>query len=299
MEKKINTPHDSVFRQFLSRADVARDFMEAHLPLHLRELCDFSTLKLASGSFVEDDMRAFCSDILWSVQTRRGDGYVYVLIEHQSTPDRHMALRLMRYALAAIHDHLKAGHHRAPLVIPVVYYAGRRRPYPYALNWLEAFDDPQLAAEVYSGDFRLVDVTALSDEEIMEHRSMAALTLLQKHLPQNDVASLTGRLATLMNAEWLTGPEVKLLVNYLLQAGDTADVGAFLRDLAARVPKHEGELMTIAEKLKQEGRKEGLTEGRKEGHKDIAQKLLKSGMSPAFIQQVTGLTEQEIKQLQH
>ena len=63
--------------------------------------------------------------------------------------------------------------------------------------------------------------------------------------------------------------------------------------------------MTIAEKLKQEGRKEGLTEGRKEGlaegHKEtalsIAQNLLKSGMSPAFIQQVTGLTEQEIKQL--
>ena len=73
--------------------------------------------------------------------------------------------------------------------------------------------------------------------------------------------------------------------------------------LAARVPEHEGELMTIAEKLKQEGRKEGLTEGRKEGHKEkalsIAQNLLKSGMSPAFIQQVTGLTEQEIKQLQH
>ena len=45
-------------------------------------------------------------------------GYVHVLIEHQSSPDRHMAFRLMRYAVATMQRHLDSGHKRLPLVIP-------------------------------------------------------------------------------------------------------------------------------------------------------------------------------------
>lgn len=54
MKKKNSTPtpHDATFRQFLTQPDVARDFMEIHLPAELRAVCDLSTLKLESGSFV-------------------------------------------------------------------------------------------------------------------------------------------------------------------------------------------------------------------------------------------------------
>ncbi len=52
----------------------------------------------------------------WSLKTCEGDGYIYVVIEHQSTPDAHMAFRLMRYAHAAMQRHLDAGHKTLPLV---------------------------------------------------------------------------------------------------------------------------------------------------------------------------------------
>lgn len=128
MKKKNSTPtpHDATFRQFLSQPDIARDFMELHLPAELRAICDLSTLKLESGSFVEDDLRQYFSDILYSLKTSNGDGYIHVLVEHQSTPDRHMAFRLMRYAVAAMHRHLEAGHKQLPLVIPVLFYTGKR-----------------------------------------------------------------------------------------------------------------------------------------------------------------------------
>ncbi|ESG73058.1 hypothetical protein SEEM1594_06660, partial [Salmonella enterica subsp. enterica serovar Muenchen str. baa1594] len=64
MKKKNSTPtpHDATFRQFLTQPDIARDFMEIHLPAELRVVCDLSTLKLESGSFVEDDLRQYFSD---------------------------------------------------------------------------------------------------------------------------------------------------------------------------------------------------------------------------------------------
>ncbi|ELO33882.1 hypothetical protein SEEE0268_16713, partial [Salmonella enterica subsp. enterica serovar Enteritidis str. 648902 6-8] len=44
--------------------------MELHLPAELRAICDLSTLKLESGSFVEDDLRQYFSDVLYSLKTQ-------------------------------------------------------------------------------------------------------------------------------------------------------------------------------------------------------------------------------------
>lgn len=107
-KKNTSTPHDAVFKQFLSHPETARDFLESHLPRALHKLCDLSTLRLESASFIEETMRAYYSDILYSLKTRAGNGYIYALIEHQSSPDRHMAFRLMRYAIAAMRRYMNA-----------------------------------------------------------------------------------------------------------------------------------------------------------------------------------------------
>lgn len=309
MKKKNSTPtpHDATFRQFLSQPDIARDFMDLHLPAELRAICDLSTLKLESGSFVEEDLRQYFSDVLYSLKTTAGDGYIHVLVEHQSTPDRHMAFRLMRYAVAAMQRHLEAGHKQLPLVIPVLFYTGKRSPYPYSTCWLDEFDAPALAENLYGSAFPLVDVTVIPDEVIMGHRSMAALTLLQKHIHQRDIATLTDRLATLLMADYLSSPQVTALIHYLLQAGESADSEAFVRELAQRVPQHGDALMTIAQQLEQKGiekgiqlgRQEGRTEGEREATLKIARAMLQNGIDRNTVMKMTGLSENELSQIRH
>ncbi|MBA8870684.1 putative transposase/invertase (TIGR01784 family) [Pantoea agglomerans] len=281
--------------------------MELHLPAELRAICDLSTLKLESGSFVEDDLRQYFSDILYSLKTSNGDGYIHVLVEHQSTPDRHMAFRLMRYAVAAMHRHLEAGHKQLPLVIPVLFYTGKRSPYPYSTRWLDEFEDPSLAENLYGSTFPLVDVTVIPDEEIMGHRSMAALTLLQKHIHQRDIATLTDRLATLLMADYLSSPQVTALIHYLLQAGESADSEAFVRELAQRVPQHGDALMTIAQQLEQKGiekgiqlgEQRGIEKGRNEGKVEVARTMLQNGIDRNTVMKMTGLSEDELSQIRH
>ncbi len=84
---------------------------------------------------------------------------MYALIEHQSTPDKLMTFRLLRYALAAMQRHLDAGHDTLPLVVPVLFYHGKVRPCAWARNWQQLFADPALAKPLYSNDFPLVDLT--------------------------------------------------------------------------------------------------------------------------------------------
>lgn len=285
--------------------------MELHLPAELRAICDLGTLKLESGSFVEDDLRQYFSDVLYSLKTTAGDGYIHVLIEHQSTPDKHMAFRLLRYAVAAMQRHLEAGHKKLPLVIPVLFYTGKRSPYPYSTRWLDEFDEPALAGKLYSNAFPLVDVTVIPDDEIADHRSMAALTLLQKHIHQRDLAELVERLVPILLAGYLSSSQVISLVHYIVQAGETSDAEAFVRELALRVPQHGDALMTIAQQLEQkgiekglrqglqQGRQEGRNEGKLEGKLEVARSLLKMGMTHESVLEATGLTEEELALIRH
>ncbi|MEZ9500850.1 Rpn family recombination-promoting nuclease/putative transposase [Vibrio lentus] len=307
MKKTTPTPHDALFKQFMTHPETAKDLLDIHLPAELRDLCDLTTLNLESGSFIEESLRPYYSDVLYSLKTSQGEGYVYALIEHQSRPDKHMAFRLMRYAIAAMQQHIDAGHEYLPLVIPLQFYHGKVSPYPYAMNWLKGFANPDQAKALYTQDFPLVDVTVISDDEIMQHRRIALLELVQKHARHRDIMDFFEPMVTLLLTDYTTDKQVQSLMSYLLQVGETNNIEALITSLVSSVPKHEETLMTIAEQLRQQGEQRGRQEGiqlgeekgRQEALKEMARKMLLNGLDQQTIMDVTGLNTDELAQLSH
>ncbi|HDL7089127.1 TPA: Rpn family recombination-promoting nuclease/putative transposase [Yersinia enterocolitica] len=297
--KTTPTPHDALFKNFVTKPQTAYDLLDIHLPPALRKICDLKTLRLESGSFIENDLRAYYSDVLYSLKTTTGDGYVYALIEHQSSPDKHMAFRMMRYAIAAMQSHLDAGHDQLPLVIPMLFYHGMVTPYPYPMSWLQAFSVPTLAGQLYGGNFPLIDVTVIPDNEIMTHRRIALLELLQKHIRQRELSELSDQLVMVIASGYTTEDQLKAAINYIIQVGDTADPEAFLRSLANRLPQHEESLMTIAQKLEQKGEARGEANGLKKGKLEIARTMFANGLDRATVMKMTGLSEEELAQICH
>lgn len=57
-------------------------------------------------------------------------------------------------------------------------------------------------------------------------------------------AALTDQLATLLMADKLFSPLVMTLIQYLIQAGESADSETFVRELAQRVSQHGEALIT-------------------------------------------------------
>ena len=304
-ESTTATPHDAVFKKIMSYPEMARDFLDIHLPPALREMCDLQTLKLEPGSFIEQDLRAFYSDVLWSLKTREGQGYIYCVIEHQSTAVQHMAFRLMRYAIAAMQHHLDAGNKTLPLVVPMLFYHGQQSPYPWSLNWLDEFYCPQLARQLYSEAFPLVDITVIPDDEIAQHRRVALLELMQKHIRDRDLMGLVDRLVSLLVTSTANDSQLQTLLNYLLRYGNVSHVSAFIHEVAERSPHHKERLMTIAERLRQEGHHHGLQEGIQQGLEKgleqgvqkgtqeealrIARMMLENGIDHNLVQLITGL----------
>ncbi|EHD22009.1 MULTISPECIES: Rpn family recombination-promoting nuclease/putative transposase [Brenneria] len=254
--------HDAIFKQFLGDIDIARDFLSIHLPPEIRQHCDFTTLQRESASFVDEELRSRVSDMLYSCRTTQGKGYIYCVIEHQSTLDRLMAFRLLRYCLAAMEQHLSQGHKTLPLVVPLLFYHGDRRPYPYSLNWLESFHDPLLARDI---------------GVLME---LWALPLTQQ----------------------------RALMFYIAHVGRTSDYRAFIDGVTEPLTgEREENMETIAKQLKRAGFEEGLLQGKEkwlaegleQGMKTsalrIARQMLKSGMPSQQVQQMTGLSDEDMQ----
>jgi Putative transposase, YhgA-like len=122
-------PHDSLVQRFLTRPEIAAVQLRATLPAALTACFDWPTLRIASGTYIDPKLRPRRGDILYAVDLRdtRKPAFVYVLLEHQSTPQRMMAFRLLQYAcrLWERYEREQPGLLESlPLVIPLVLYQG-------------------------------------------------------------------------------------------------------------------------------------------------------------------------------
>ena len=307
MTKNTQQPvHDALFKQFLTHPENARDFFAVHLPANILPLCDLSTLRLEPASFVERRLRQLHSDVLYSVQTTEGEGYIYCLIEHQSKPDRLMGFRLMHYAMSAISHHLKKSpaDKTLPLVVPFLFYQGSVCPYPYSMNWLDGFADPALAQQLYTRSFPLVDLSVLSDEEILTHKGVALLELVQKHIRTRDgLMAVLPIIAQIINSQHNTVDQVRSVMEYIAYQGYILDESRFFSQLIALSPEYKTMLTTIAEQLEQKGIEKGIEKGREEGRSEaliaMTRSLLQQGVDLNIIMQCTGLTREKIESLKH
>ncbi|WGL93763.1 Rpn family recombination-promoting nuclease/putative transposase [Arsenophonus nasoniae] len=295
MSKKFTpTPHDTLFKQFLSEKETAKEFFEIWLPDEIKSVCNLETIRAESSSFIDEEMKNYQSDILYSVNTKKGKGYLYLLIEHQSTPDKLIAWRLMRYSMAAMQKHLEAGHKKLPLVYPILFYAGEKSPHPHSTYWLDCFNDSELAEKIYTKPFKQVDVTTLDDGEIMKHRRIALLELVQKHIRQRDMSELLHEIAKLLSYDYYTEKQAVTMMNYLIQEGNAKNPIEFVTDIAKTSVKHKEALMTIAQQIE----KIGVQKGEKQATLKLAKQFLVNGVDRNTVKLSTGLSEKELDKLE-
>ncbi|HGJ5890512.1 MAG TPA: Rpn family recombination-promoting nuclease/putative transposase, partial [Arsenophonus apicola] len=144
-------------------------------------------------------------------------------------------------------------------------------------------------------------VTTLNDGEIMQHKRMALLELVQKHIRRRDMTELLGEIVKLLSYNYYSDNQVITLFNYLIHEGNAEQPAKLIKEIAKQSEKHEGALMNIAQGLRQEGRKQGIQEGKLEGEKQaslkIARQLLEKGVERDIVKLSTGLTDTELKNL--
>jgi predicted transposase/invertase (TIGR01784 family) len=173
------------------------------------------------------------------------------------------------------------------------------------LRWLDCFDDPAAAQNLYTQAFPLVDITVIPDDEIKTHRKVALLEYVQKHIHEKDINTHLNNITELMEKCKPIKEEVQSFMHYLTQEGNALDTKKSIHILGKNTPRYREDMMTIAEQWMQEGMHKGIHKGRQEGiHKgrqlersEIALKLMCLNTDRALVEQPTGLNSAELDAL--
>jgi predicted transposase/invertase (TIGR01784 family) len=119
--------HDVFVKKAMSDKNVAREFFEVNLPQDILSQVDLSTLKQEKENYFDNTLGHGIVDILYSVNFGEDKGYIMLLVEHQTTQDYKMPLRIMKYVLRICNDHLnKQPEGKIPLIYPILFYGGKR-----------------------------------------------------------------------------------------------------------------------------------------------------------------------------
>lgn len=106
----------------------------------------------------------------------------------------------------------------------------------------------------------------MPDDEIVQHRRVALLELIQKHIRQRDLMGLIDQLVLLLVTECANDSQITALLNYILLTGDEARFKKFISELTRRMPQHRERIMTIAERIYNDGWLLGMEKGKKKGN---------------------------------
>ncbi len=183
---------------------VFADFVTAFVDVGgLERDLDFASATLSDRKYVSEALREGERDVLWEVPAAGGELFVFLLLEHQSTVDYGMPLRLLFYMNAVWQEHYHAtdadfrrsSGFRAPPIVPVVLYTGKR-PWNGATRLSEVIARGEaLRGLLPDFSFQLIDFCAFDEQDFAVRENFACALLhvvwaLMHGVPGTDFARI-------------------------------------------------------------------------------------------------------------
>ena len=288
--KDLHHPHDNLFKEAMSNTIVARNFIEQHLPPALVARMDLSTLKLCSGTYVNAQLKATASDVLYSVQLDGHTAYVYMLAEHKSGIDVWMPVKILGYKVDIWKAHIKQHpKDKLPVIIPIVFYNGGT-PYTASSRLSDLMEGPiELIEEYLHKDFLLIDTNYLEDEVLREEKWAGTLAFFMKHVHDRDIVesirSIIGSLLWLIKA----GCEdlVTAYLNYYMSEANNFNLTIYIDLIKKHLSEEIGEkVMNMAQQLRDEGVVIGVEKGVQQGIQQGMQQGMQQGEATMLLRQL-------------
>lgn len=317
-QRAQRAPHDELFKGIFRSKDEAASLLRSSLPAEVSQCIDWSTLAEVPTEQVDGGLSKRYNDLLFRAQLigAAREAYIEVALEHQSSSERMMALRMLGLVVRRTELILRQAPtlERLPIVLPVVLFQGEGRRgatwrHPVSYTALLDADETTLKAfrrYIPDFEFALDDLTQQSWDALAERQLTAAawvaLTVLRdasrnphflqevrnsKHLEQWRALSTRRYGAMVLEQLWV----------YLYRVVD-APMDQ-LHEFASTVGELAGETqMNVAQRLIEAGRAEGKLEGRAEGKAATLkrQAQLKFGaLSDAVVLRIDGASSPELE----
>ena len=291
-----NKPHDHLFKSTFADPRIASDYIRNFLPKGLTSKLDLTSLELAPTTYITPELEEFLSDVVYTCNYGEESLTLSLLFEHKSSPDGIIYLQLLRYLLEAW-DKQSDKTEGLKIIVPIVVYHGKRKWKKKSfLNHFPGIDDI-LSPFIPSFQYLLTDLSRWSDEALMTLKVglVKNVLLILKHYQEEGYIQHSMHRLFWDTESYLEDPSQKqhfdVFWRYLYYTSKLEDTDfRKLIDNLSNTLKDEA--MTTYEHIIRKGK----IEGEKEKENFFITNAFKQGLEVSLISQLTGLTEQEVKE---
>ncbi|PNR96616.1 Rpn family recombination-promoting nuclease/putative transposase [Petrotoga sp. 9PWA.NaAc.5.4] len=286
---EINNPHDAFFKRNFGDIEIAKDFLKNYLPKNVAQAIDLEHIEKENGSYVDEEFQNVQSDLLWKTKINNNEGYIYILFEHKSYKDKKVIFQLLKYMLKIWEEKYDKTKNKIPIIIPIVVYHGETiwNIETNLINLIEGVKDIPEGMKRYipSYEYEIYDFSPKSKAKIAGEAYTRLVIEVMRSAFEKDkerfykAFKLMVELTNKMQDKEKADEVFEICLKYLLDTKDDIEIEE-MEKVAKEESVERGELiMSIAEKLREEGIKKGIEKGiekgKLEGEKETLINLLK------------------------
>ena len=304
---KIKNPHDKFFKSAMTNKRVAKGFLKTYLPATILEAIDLEQLKIQKESYISESLRLSMADVVFEVAFKSKQGQMFILIEHQSVPEKLMPFRILKYTVAIMDDYLKRTKNDVlPIVFPMIFYTGIRE-YNYSANIMDLIGDPyNLLSDLKIKSTKVIKINKINDVDLQQDVYCSILGLVMKRIKMQYVEDLLYKIRKLMQVIIRQDERdcIDSILSYIFIAGEVKDPKKAVKIVEKILTPSEAKeqvMGTLAQYFREEGREEGMKEGIKQGAigntYKIARNMMDNGFPITLVAKITKLSVGEINSL--
>jgi predicted transposase/invertase (TIGR01784 family) len=293
--KKI---HDTGYKK-LFKSPVLVEELVTHFVMEdwIGEL-DFSSLELLDKTFITDEFKTKESDMIYKVSFRGKDVYIFLLIEFQSTVDRFMSLRVLRY-ITEFYEFLYKSRKlkKLPPVFPLLLYNGRAK-WNSPLNIMDLVEGNIPLQYIPRFQYYCIAENNFSKKTLRSiNNVVSALFYVENSIPEE----LLQEIDVVVEIIKKENPrEIELFKNWIFYIFNR-NSGSRLTEEIQRIQEVPSmfaqALEEYGEKLRKKAKREGHKEGEKQALLQSAKNMMADGVDTLSIIKYTGLSKEEIENL--
>ena len=299
MNKKIINSHDRFFNVLFSKKEEVSEFVAKTFPSELVQKLNLETLEIDKTDYIDSKLRTNFSDVVYNCKYGKDANIkIALLFEHKSYPVSFPHLQLLGYMLKIWELQIKQKKDLTP-VIPIIFYHGKEEW--NNKQFIEYFTgiDNVLEKFIPKFDYQLIDTSDYTDDEIIKLfnnlQLQIGILVMKNIFDEQKILQEINKIFAGLN-QLLQTEQGELffesIVSYLFYATgiDTEKYVNKMRTISVNAGE---KFVSTAMKLEMKGEKRGLIKGIEK----VAFNLILKGFDNKFINEATGLTNEQINHL--
>jgi predicted transposase YdaD len=305
----IKNLHDNLFSRIFTRKEKALAFFKKYLPASLLEIIDLSSIELVDSKHALELGINLYNDLVYKFRLKSKPGFCIIAFEHQSTIDKNMPFRFLKYNVYIIQKHLDQGHKKIPILKDVLFYTGKR-PWKASTKLDDHYDDPIIGSEyLHLKEFTLIQLPVNNDHP----------DYVDKDLGYCLAAFKCGREKGKSYEEFKKFKQAPIFRDYfyklpksermlagiyigIFASGSMEELEKIVNLVITSEQEKKEFMQTIAQQYQKEGMvkgmEKGMVKGMEKGIRQVAKSMLSEfHLDADFVQKVTKLNKETIQNL--